>query len=475
MMRISNYINGQFVAPINGQYLKNINPANKKMIGEIPDSDHQDIARAMAAAESAFPAWSKTTVSKRSRLLRKIGELILQNSEELALAETRDTGKPISLASTVDIPRSSTNFCFFADAITQFSGASYTTDEQAINYTLRQPLGVVGCISPWNLPLYLFTWKIAPALAAGNTVVAKPSEVTPTTAFLLAKICNQAGLPNGVLNIVHGFGAKVGEPLVKHPRIKAISFTGSTIVGKSIAALAAPDLKKISLEMGGKNPTIIFNDCNFKEAIKTTLLSTFSNQGQICLCGSRIFVEKDIYKKFKTELVSKIEQIKIGNPENIETEYGAMVSQVHFEKVKNYIKQAKVLGGTILTGGTTDQETGYFITPTLIEGLDQNCPLNQEEIFGPVATIQPFETEEEVIQWANSTQYGLAGSIWTENITRAQKMAREIQAGLLWINTWMLRDLRTPFGGVKNSGYGREGGDEALRFFTEIKNICIKG
>jgi len=407
--------------------------------------------------------------------LRKISELILIKQDELALAETLDTGKPISLSSSIDIPRSSLNFSFFADAITQFSSESYSTDDYAINYTLKQPLGVIGCISPWNLPLYLFTWKIAPALAAGNTVIAKPSEVTPTTAFLLSKICIEAGLPKGVLNIIHGLGPNVGEPMVKHPKVKAISFTGSTAVGRSIATLAAPMFKKISLEMGGKNPTIIFNDCNFEEAIQTTIRSTYSNQGQICLCGSRIFVERTLYNKFKKEFIKRVSTIKMGDPENPDTQHGSMVSQVHFEKVKDYIQAAKDQGGTILIGGKCDDQTGYFIEPTLIEGLSYDCSINQEEIFGPVATIQPFDTEEEVIKWANSTEYGLAGSIWTENITRAQKMAREIQTGLLWINTWMLRDLRTPFGGVKNSGYGREGGQEALRFFTEMKNICIKG
>jgi aminomuconate-semialdehyde/2-hydroxymuconate-6-semialdehyde dehydrogenase len=379
----------------------------------------------------------------------------------------------------VDIPRAISNLEFFATGIMHFAAESHVTEDTAVNYTMRMPIGVVGCISPWNLPLYLFTWKIAPAIAAGNCVVAKPSEITPMTAYMLSQACIEAGLPAGVLNIVHGLGGKCGQAIVEHPEVKAVSFTGGTVTGAAIAASAAPKFKKLSLELGGKNPNIIFADCDFENMLKTTIQSSFANQGEICLCGSRIFVERPLYEKFKAAFTEKASQLKPGDPAHEKTRMGAIVSKPHMEKILSYIELAEQEGGTVLTGGKRlvldgDLKDGYFIEPTVIEGLPYNCRTNQEEIFGPVVTIMPFDTEEEVLMMANSTIYGLAASIWTNDLTRAHRMAANVHSGIIWINCWLLRDLRTPFGGMKGSGVGREGGFEALRFFTEPKNVCIK-
>lgn len=477
--RILNYIGGENVAPASGRYLEVFDPALGSAYSEIPDSDSGDVNRAVEAAERAFPSWSRMPSEDRARLLRRLASLIERDLERFSEAESTDTGKPLSVARSVDIPRSVRNFEFFADAATQFSSECHSTDVNALNYTIRAPLGVVGCISPWNLPLYLLSWKIAPALAAGNCVVAKPSEVTPMTAFLLSQLAHEAGIPPGVLNIVHGLGAKVGAAISAHPQIAAISFTGSTRTGAEIARTAGPAFKKLSLEMGGKNPNIVFADCDFEEALATTLRSSFSNQGQICLCGSRIFVEKSIYPKFRDALVSKTRALRVGDPRDSSTEQGAVVSLEHRDKILSYIDLAKKEGGRILVGGASAQvegrcKNGWFIEPTLIEGLSPQCRVNQEEIFGPVATITPFETEEEVLEWANCTSYGLAASLWTQNLKRAHRFSAGLKSGIVWVNCWMLRDLRTPFGGMKDSGVGREGGQEALRFFTEPKNVCIK-
>jgi aminomuconate-semialdehyde/2-hydroxymuconate-6-semialdehyde dehydrogenase len=348
----------------------------------------------------------------------------------------------------------------------------------AINYTLRKPIGVVGCISPWNLPLYLFTWKIAPALATGNTVVAKPSEITPMTAFLFSKICIDAGLPKGVLNIVHGLGPKVGYEITKNPNIKAISFTGGTLTGQKIAEVAAPMFKKLSLELGGKNPNIIFADCDLEKAVSSAVLSSFSNQGQICLCGSRIFVERKIYKIFKEKFLKKVKSLTIGDPLEKSSKIGALVSQQHMEKVLAHIEDAKKDGGILLAGGNKfipegRCSKGYFLEPTVFEGLSYDCSTNQEEIFGPVVTLTPFDSEEEVLNLANSTKYGLSSMVWTSDLKRANRMALKLDSGIVWINCWLVRDLRTPFGGMKESGVGREGGSYALNFFTETTNVCI--
>ncbi|RSK42019.1 aldehyde dehydrogenase [Mangrovimonas spongiae] len=478
-MNIKNYINGNFHNPSSNEWIDNFCPANGDIYGQIPNSSKADVENAYIAAKSAFPSWSRTTLEERSRILLKISEGIEANLDKLAKAESQDNGKPISLAKAIDIPRASSNFRFFANAITQFASESHeSVGMNAINYTLRQSIGVVGCISPWNLPLYLFTWKIAPAIAAGNCVVAKPSEVTPMTAYLLGEICNEAGLPKGVLNIVHGLGTSTGQAIIEHPDIKAISFTGGTATGAHIARTAAPMFKKLSLELGGKNPNIIFADCDYDDMLKTTVKSSFANQGQICLCGSRIFVEASIYEKFKTDFVKKVKQLKVGHPSKNDTNIGALVSKPHLEKVMDYIKIAKEENGKILCGGNqvtvTGFENGYYLEPTVIEVPTDECRVNQEEIFGPVVTIMPFKTEDDVLQMANKVKYGLSATLWTNDLKRTMRMSHQIQAGIVWVNTWLMRDLRTPFGGMKASGVGREGGFEALRFFTEPKNVCIK-
>jgi len=479
MEKILNYINGELSKPASGQYIENINPAIGEVYSQIPDSDEKDVANAVKAAKAAFPEWSTCGIETRAKYLNRLADLIEENLEDLARAESIDNGKPLSLARTVDIPRAVSNFRFYASAIQHFASESHYMEETAINYTKRIPVGVAGCISPWNLPLYLFTWKIAPALAAGNTVVAKPTEVTPMTAYLLSKLCIEADLPIGVLNLVHGYGHKAGQAIVEHPDVPLISFTGGTATGKKLATTAAPMFKKLSLELGGKNPNIIFADCDFDDMLRTTLHSSFANQGQICLCGSRIFIEKPIYEKFKTAFVEKVKKMQIGDPMEENTKMGAVVSKAHMEKVLSYVALAKEEGGEIIAGGNQVNPegrcaNGYFIEPTIIEGLDYQCRTNQEEIFGPVVTITPFDSEEEVLNMANSTQYGLAATIWTQNLKRAHHIAHQLKSGIVWINCWLLRDLRTPFGGMKQSGIGREGGFEALRFFTEAQNVCVK-
>jgi aminomuconate-semialdehyde/2-hydroxymuconate-6-semialdehyde dehydrogenase len=479
MQHIQNYINGELVAPISGNYLDNYNPAEGKVYSYIPDSDERDVQQAVDAARAAFPAWSAMDVQSRSSLLLKVAELIDRDLAKLALAESTDQGKPLKLATAVDIPRASANMRFYATASLHLANEAHLTNHEAINYTQRVPVGVAGCISPWNLPLYLFTWKIAPALASGCTVVAKPSEITPMTAYLFSQLCIEAGLPKGVLNIVHGVGSKAGQAIIEHPDIHAISFTGGTVTGKRIAATAAPMFKKLSLELGGKNPNIIFADCDFENALNTSVHSSFSNQGEICLCGSRIFVERSIYQKFVDQFVAKTKQLKVGDPLEDSTRVGALVSEPHMKKVLSYIELAQQEGGTILTGGKQVKvegrcAEGYFVEPTVITGLDEKCRTNQEEIFGPVVTLMPFDTEEEVLRYANSTPYGLSATIWTENLKRAHRVAAQVKSGIIWINCWLFRDLRTPFGGMKQSGVGREGGFEAIKFFTEEKNICVK-
>lgn len=476
---IKNYINGELRESVSGEYFDNSDPSTGAVYGIVPDSDERDVQLAVNAAREAFEGWSKTPPDERSKIMFRVAELIQRDLAEFARAECVDNGKPLSLAKTVDIPRAIKNFEFFSSAIHGFASESHSMEDSAINYTLRNPIGIVGAISPWNLPLYLFTWKITPALTTGNCVVAKPSEITPVTAFLLSEACIEAGMPKGVLNIVHGYGHKVGKAISSHPEIKAITFTGGTKTGAEIASVAAPMFKKLSLELGGKNPTIIFADCNYEKMLGTTVLSSFRNQGEICLCGSRIFVEKSIYDKFKKDFVELTKQLKVGDPLQADTDQGAIVSKEHMEKILSYIELAKQEGGTILTGGNRIElegrcKNGWFIEPTIMEGLPYNCRTNLEEIFGPVVTLTPFETEGEALMMANSTEYGLASIVWTENLTRAHRIAAKIQTGIVWINCWMVRDLRTPFGGMKSSGVGREGGMEALRFFTEPKNVCLK-
>jgi aminomuconate-semialdehyde/2-hydroxymuconate-6-semialdehyde dehydrogenase len=478
MKRIQNFIDGQFVPPSSDEYIPNINPSEGKPYGEIPDSGEKDVDAAVAAAESAFPAWSSLKGSERFSHLMNLAKGIEKRMDEFVKAESKDNGKPVSLARAVDIPRAVQNFEFYASAAIHFSSESHFTEGLGINYTLRRPLGVVACISPWNLPLYLFTWKIAPALAAGNTVVAKPSEITPMTAYLLAQVAEEVKFPKGVLNIIHGTGAKTGDALTRHSGVKAISFTGGTATGKRIIEVAGTQFKKLSLELGGKNPNLIFADCDFDQMLSTTVRSSFANQGQICLCGSRILVEETFYEKFKEAFVAKVSKMKVGDPSKEETKMGAVVSEPHMKKILSYIELAEKEGGRILCGGkreilSGELAEGFYIQPTVIEGLDQNCRTNQEEIFGPVVTLDTFKTEEEALAKANSINYGLAATVWTENLSRAHRVAEKLEVGIVWVNCWLQRDLRTPFGGVKNSGMGREGGFEAMQFFTEPKNVCI--
>jgi aminomuconate-semialdehyde/2-hydroxymuconate-6-semialdehyde dehydrogenase len=479
MQDVLNFIDGRQAAAASGEWLDDVDPATGETYARVASSDGRDVDRAVAGAGRAFPAWSRTPATERSKLLRRLARLIERDLPMLARAEAVDSGKPLSVARTVDIPRAVQNFDFFADAATQFSSEAHPTDETALNYTLRQPLGPVACISPWNLPLYLLSWKVAPALAAGNCVVAKPSEVTPMTAHLLGGLAAEAGLPPGVLNIVQGLGPRAGAPLCAHRDVRAISFTGSTRVGGEIAREAAASFKKVSLEMGGKNPTLIFADADLGEAIPQALRAAFSNTGQICLCGSRILIEKSVYARVRDELVSRVSALRIGDPLEEGTEQGALVSRQHFDKVMGCLALARQEGGRVLCGGARATvpgrcKEGFFIQPTLVEGLGPSCRTNQEEIFGPVATLLPFDSAEQAVELANSTRYGLSASLWTRDLSRAHRVAAQLHSGIVWVNCWMLRDLRTPFGGAKESGVGREGGMDALRFFTEPKNVCVK-
>lgn len=478
MIKIQNYIDGRLCPAVDGGSMESIEPATGKVLATLPDSNSKDVDLAVIAAKKAFSTWGSTTAEYRSRLLLTISTIIERHLDALAQDESADNGKPVKLASTIDIPRAASNFRFFANSIVGFSSEAHIVEQEAVNYTRRAPIGVVGCISPWNLPLYLFTWKIAPALAAGNCVVAKPSELTPLTAFRLSEICIEAGLPPGVLNIVHGTGADVGQAIVEHQEISAISFTGGTQTGKKIAATAAPMFKKLSLELGGKNPTIIFDDCDYQQMLDTTIRSAFANQGEICLCGSRIFIQNTLYDQFKSDFIGKVKALTVGDPQS-DVNLGALISQQHLEKIESFVELGLSEGGTLLTGGHRSKvsgrcEGGFFFEPTVLEGLGQHCQINQQEIFGPVVTLIPFSTEEDLIAMANDTQFGLAANIWTNNITRAHNIAHQLKSGIVWINCWLLRDLRTPFGGMKASGVGREGGNEALRFFTEPQNICVK-
>ncbi len=477
MELLSNFINGDYVNPKSNNYLDVFEPATGQVYCQVPNSNGDDIHLAVNSAIDAFPKWSSLSLDERSLYLKTIAEMIESRLDEFAKYESRDTGKPISLARSVDIPRAVSNFRFFAEYASQFEFEFNINNDSSHNTVIRSPLGPVGCISPWNLPLYLFTWKIAPALITGNTVVAKPSELTPFTAFKFGEICKDAGLPAGVLNIIHGQGMTAGDALISHSGIKAISFTGGTATGKVIATKSAPMFKKISLEMGGKNPAVVFSDCDYDAMLETVVKSSFSNQGQICLCSSRIMVEENIYNKFRKDFVEKVSALIVGDPIEDSTQIGSITSKPHLDKVMTYIELAQEEGGTILTGGKQVNikgrcEGGWFVEPTVIDGLINSCRTNQEEIFGPIVTIIPFKDEGEAIDIANDTEYGLSATIWTEDIDKATRVARNIDAGVIWINCWLVMNLRTPFGGMKQSGMGREGGTEILNFFTEPKNIC---
>jgi aminomuconate-semialdehyde/2-hydroxymuconate-6-semialdehyde dehydrogenase len=479
MLTIKNFVNGLYIEPSESDFIPVHEPSTGNQYARIPESGFEVVESAFGAAQNAFSDWKNRKGEERFLILERIARLIEENHEALAQAESKDTGKPVWLTRKVDIYRAAANFRFFAAAALQFSSESHFIEEEAVNYTLRRPVGVVGCISPWNLPLYLFTWKIAPALAAGNTVVAKPSEVTPLTAFMLADICLQAGLPPGVLNIIHGTGAVTGKAIVAHPGIKAISFTGGTATGAEIARIAAPMFKKLSLELGGKNPNLIFADCNMKEAVETSVRAAFTNQGQICLCGSRIFVERSVYEDFTGQFLEKVKALKVGPPSDESNFMGAVVSKAHLEKIKYYVNLAREEGGLVAAGGKSPDvaegfQAGWYYEPTVILNLSHTCRAASEEIFGPVVSIIPFDDDEQAMQFANFGRYGLASMIWTNNLQRAHRLAEKMESGIVWVNCWMLRDLRTPFGGMKDSGVGREGGFEAMRFFTEPKNVCIK-
>jgi aminomuconate-semialdehyde/2-hydroxymuconate-6-semialdehyde dehydrogenase len=478
MEQLLNYIGGEHRPAKDAATLPVHEPATALHYADAPASKSGDIDAAVAAAHCAKDSWARTPAAERAALLHRLADAVERHMDELAEAESRDTGKPITTARKVEIPRAVANLRFFAAAATQFPSEAHAMEIGAVNYTLRQPLGVVACISPWNLPLYLLTWKIAPALAAGNTVVAKPSEVTPMTAYMFSRLCESVGVPAGVINIVHGLGPDAGQALVDHPDIDAVSFTGGTATGARIAASTAPRFLKTSLELGGKNPTLVFDDCDFEHTVAETVRAGFSNTGQICLCGSRVLVQRSIYDRFRDALVAGVRDLRQADPRDADTNIGAMTSEVHRDKVLAAIEQARTLGGTILTGGgpasVPDRcADGWFVEPTVIEGLPADCATNQEEIFGPVVTLLPFEDEAEAVTLANGVRYGLAASIWTGDVARAHRLAASIDAGLVWINCWMLRDLRIPMGGMKESGLGREGGFESMRFFTEAKNVCV--
>ncbi|HZG84055.1 aldehyde dehydrogenase [Paenibacillus sp.] len=478
VMDCLHFIDGAFVPSANGRTFDNVNPATEDVIGTVAEGGAAEIDLAVKAAKRALNGpWKTMTANERIAVLRKVGDLILERKEELARLESLDTGKPSWLSGTIDIPRAAYNFHFFSDYIRTMTAETTQMDDVALNYAIRRPVGVVGLINPWNLPLLLLTWKLAPALAAGNTVVMKPAELTPMTATVLAEICRDAGVPDGVVNVVHGFGPNsAGSALVEHPDVNAISFTGETTTGKIIMASAAGTLKRLSYELGGKNPNVIFADSNLDEVIETTLKSSFINQGEVCLCGSRIYVESSAYDEFLAKFVARTKELKVGDPFDAKTKVGALISEEHYERVSGYIKLAQEEGGTILTGGKRPEglERGYYLEPTIIVGLNRNCRVVKEEIFGPVVTVIPFDSEEEVLEQVNDTHYGLSASVWTNDLRRAHRVAGRIEAGIVWVNTWFLRDLRTPFGGMKQSGIGREGGVHSFEFYSELTNICIK-
>ncbi len=476
---LANFIGGEFVAPKGNRYIESYCPATGLVDHMVPDSDASDVDAAVRVAKKAFVTWSKTTVEERARLLYKIADLIDARLEELAEAESRDQGKPVWLARTMDIPRAALNFRFFAGAVLHHRESATKMDTGALNYTSRRPVGVAGLISPWNLPLYLLTWKIAPAIATGNTCVCKPSELTSLTAYLLCEILREAGLPVGVVNMVFGRGPGAGQALVDHPDVPLISFTGGTSTGETLARSAAPKFKKLSLELGGKNPNIIFDDADLTEAVATSVRAAFLNQGEICLCGSRLYVHAKIYEPFLQAFREQAAALKVGDPKLNDTFIGPVVSASHRDKIRTYVELARSEGARFVLGGDDPQlagefRNGYFLNPIIVGNIPNTSRVCQEEIFGPFVTVIPFETEDEVVAYANSVRYGLSASLWTRDLARAHRVAERLDAGTVWINTWMMRDLRVPFGGMKASGVGREGGEHSIEFFTEVKNVCVK-
>ncbi|MCL6577406.1 aldehyde dehydrogenase [Kyrpidia sp.] len=474
---LRHFIDGEFVESKDGRRFQNINPATEEVIAEVAEGGRDEIDRAVSAARRAFKEWGRTPVARRSEILHRIADLIKERAEELARLETLDTGKPLQLSRTLDIPRAAYNFRFFADFVKGLGTEAFQMDDVALNYALRRPVGVAGLISPWNAPLFLLTWKVAPCLAAGNTCVIKPAELTPTTATRLAEICQEAGLPDGVLNVVHGFGPDAaGSALTEHPNVDLVSLTGETATGKAVMRAAASNLKKLSFELGGKNPNIIFADADLEDVVETTIRSSFANQGELCLCGSRVYVERPLYDEFLRRMTDRIASLTVGDPMDTGTDVGALISQEHLLRVEGFIERAVEDGGRILIGGgrPAHLKRGYYLEPTVIVDVDRYCEIVRHEVFGPVITVQPFDSEEEVIEQTNDTDYGLSATIWTTNLKRAHRVAAQIEAGVIWINTWFLRDLRTPFGGMKQSGIGREGGVHSFEFFTELTNVCVK-
>lgn len=472
------FIDGKRVASRNNKSFENVNPATEEVLGTVAEGGVAEVDMAVEAAAKAFHrGWKNTKLSERAAILRKISDLILQRKDELAMLETLDTGKPLSLATNVDVPRAAGSYQFFANLISTMGTEAYPMEAGALNYVVRRPIGVVGLINPWNLPLLLLSAKLAPCLAMGNAVVIKPAEWTPMTATVLAEICAQAGVPDGVVNVVHGFGKNsAGEAIARHPRIGAISFTGETTTGTHIMQAAAANLKKVSFELGGKNPNIVFSDCNLDEVVDATVRASFLNQGEICLSGSRLYVQRPLYDQFMEKFIAKTREQVVGDPLQSKTNIGALISKEHYERVMGYIELAKKEGGTFLTGGGRPKGVtrGYFLEPAIITGVNHECRIVREEVFGPVVTVEPFETEEEVIAKANETRYGLSASLWTNDAKRAFRVAEKIEAGLTWVNTWFLRDPRTPYGGMKESGIGRQGGLFSLDFYSEQSTICMK-
>lgn len=485
MNEVKHFINGRYIGSASGRVFDNINPTNGKIINRVHEAGREEVDAAVKAARDALQGpWGRMTLEERTQILYRVADGINARFEEFLEAECCDTGKPRSMAGHIDIPRGAANFKMFAEMVKNVPAESFemaTPDGTgALNYAVRRPKGVIGVISPWNLPLLLMTWKVGPALACGNTVVVKPSEETPTTTALLGEVMNEAGIPKGVYNVVHGFGGdSAGAFLTEHPDVDGFTFTGETATGETIMKSAARGIRDISLELGGKNAALVFADCDMEKAIEGTMRSAFANCGQVCLGTERVYVERPIFEEFVSRLKTAAERLKIGPPEDADSSLGPLVSHKHRDKVMSYYQQAVEDGATVVTGGgvpdmPAELVGGAWVQPTIWTGLPDDSTVVTDEIFGPCCHIRPFDTEDDAIALANSLPYGLASAIWTENIRRAHRVAGRVEAGIVWVNSWFLRDLRTPFGGSKQSGIGREGGVHSLEFYTEMKNVCIK-
>jgi aminomuconate-semialdehyde/2-hydroxymuconate-6-semialdehyde dehydrogenase len=480
---IQNYIDGRFVRGV--REFTDVNPANGTVIAQVTEADEKQVDEAVRAARRALRGeWGELGVRERAARLNKVADAIEKRFDCFVQAEVADTGKPISLASKLDVPRAAANFRVFADFAKLAGLESFQTETpdgtKALNYAVRKPLGVIGVITPWNLPLLLLTWKVAPALACGNTVVVKPSEETPATATLLAEAMQDAGIPNGVYNVVHGFGpGSAGEFLTQHPEVDAVTFTGESRTGAAIMKSVASTVKPVSFELGGKNAAIVFADCNFEEAVSGLADAVFLNTGQVCLCAERVYVERKIFNAFVDALKQKAESLCPGRPSYDKTDLGPLISKPHREKVLSYYQLALEEGATVVTGGRVpkfgdDRDDGFYVQPTIYTGLPESARCVKEEIFGPVCHVAPFDSEEEAVAMANDTKYGLAASIWTSDLKRGHRVAQQMNVGITWVNCWFLRDLRTPFGGAGLSGIGREGGMHSLNFYSELNNICVR-